>query len=258
MKETLAKYPADAISFSDDNLPIGAKWFKEFMELYVKEINLPFSCQATVNTMKDSVIEVLTNAKLKILRIAMETTNERIRNEVLLRPKYTNKQFSIVANKLNESGIKVVMLNMFCIPTMVMDDCVELFDFAHENKLIMNTNILVPYKGTAMYTYCVENDLLVEGYDESNGIYVTRSCLKGEEMARMVTMQNYTFLLNHVRFMIPVILQLSKLKLFRKFSFKYISGLNVLGMNFFEYLGLFSFPKLVALGVKSYSSFDRS
>jgi radical SAM superfamily enzyme YgiQ (UPF0313 family) len=257
---TLKKYPAEAISFSDDNLTISKKWFLSFMDLYIEKVNLPFLYQATVNTLSEDIIEKLAEGKARLARIAMETTNERIRNEILLRPKYTNDEFASVIANLHKKNIKVVMLNMFSIPTQTLEDCEEIFNFANTHKVIMCTNILVPYKGTAMYDYCIENDLLVEEYntEDEGDLYINHASIKGEEMQRMVTMQNYTFLLNYVRPAIKVIRYLTKFKLFRELSYKYVTPINVTIMNFAGYLGLFSIKKMILPGLRVIKSFIRS
>lgn len=256
---TLEEYPADTISFADDNLTISKKWFNTFIDLYIKKINLPFQFQATVNTLSEEIIQKLAKGKARIARIAMETTNETIRNDVLLRPKYTNKEFAEVIASLQKHNIKVVMLNMFGIPTQTLEDCDEIFNFANTHKVVMCTNILVPYKGTAMYNYCIENDLLTDDYntEDEGDLYINTASIKGEEMERMVTMQNYTFLLNYVRPAIAVIRYLSKFKLFRQASYKFVTPLNVIAMNFAGYIGLFTLREIVPMGMRVLKSFMR-
>jgi anaerobic magnesium-protoporphyrin IX monomethyl ester cyclase len=257
---TLEKYPADRVSFADDNLTISKKWFMTFMDLYIEKVNLPFQFQATVNTLSEDIIKKLAQARAKIVRIAMETTNETIRNDVLLRPKYTNKEFSEAIANLHKHKIKVVMLNMFGIPTQTLDDCDEIFNFANTHKVVMCTNILVPYKGTAMYNYCIENDLLVDDYNtqDEGDLYVNTASIKGEEMERMVTMQNYTFLLNYVRPAIKVIRYLTKFKAFRSASHKIVTPVNVAVMNFAGYIGLFSVGRIIPMGLRVLSSYIRN
>jgi len=256
---TLEKYPAEAVSFSDDNLTISKKWFMRFMDLYIEKVKLPFLYQATVNTLSEEIVEKLSQGNARLARIAMETTNEQIRNDVLLRPKYTNDEFASVIANLHKHNIKVVMLNMFAIPTQTLNDCDEIFNFANTHKVVMCTNILVPYKGTAMYNYCIENDLLVEDYntEDEGDLYINTASIKGEEMERMVTMQNYTFLLNYVRSAIPLIKFLSKFKSFRKISYKFITPINVTIMNFAGYLGLFTIRRMLPIGFRVIKSFVR-
>ncbi|MBT5347785.1 MAG: B12-binding domain-containing radical SAM protein [Nitrospina sp.] len=257
---TLEKYPADAISFSDDNLTISKNWFLTFIDLYIEKVNLPFLYSATVNTLGEEIVKKLGEAKARIARIAMETTNETIRKDILLRPKYTNDEFAEVIANLKKHDIKVVMLNMFAIPTQTLEDCEEVFNFANTHKVVMCTNVLVPYKGTAMYNYCLENDLLVEDYNttDEGDLYINTASIKGEEMQRMVTMQNYTFLLNYVRPAIRLIKYLSKFKTFRQVSYKYITPINVTFMNFFGYLGLFTLRTMLPVGMRVIKSFIRS
>lgn len=257
IENVLEKYPAEAVSFSDDNFCINRKWLFSFLKLYSERINKPFHAATTITAINDEVIEKLHKSNLKILRIAMETTNFRIRSEILHRPKYTNEQFSEIVTKIRKKKIKVIILNMFCLPTQTLQDCVDIFNFAIDHKLIMCTTILVPYKGTAMYDYCLENDLLIDPSGKEGDLNSSWTSLKGVEMERMVTMQNYTFILNFIRFMIPVILFMSKFTWFRYLSFKLISPVNVIGMNFYAWTGLFSLKKLFELGIKTFRIYKR-
>ena len=121
----------------------------------------------------------------------------------------------------------------------------------------MNTNILVPYKGTAIFSYCLDNDLLIDPSAAEGDLYSSGSSLKGEDMERMVTLQNYTFLLNYFNFFIPLILLFSKSSLFRNFSLRFIAPFNIAIMTLFQYTGLMPLSKIVVLGVKSFSAFKR-
>lgn len=257
MKEVLERYPSYAISFSDDNFCINRKWLSEFLNLYKSEINKPFNMSTTINILTDDIIEELSRANLKTVRIAMETTNQKIRKEILNRPDYSNEDFEYKAAKLRNHGIKVVMLNMFCLPGQTLRDCVDAFKFARKNRVVMNTNILVPYKGTAIFSYCLDNDLLIDPSAAEGDLYSSGSSLKGEDMERMVTLQNYTFLLNYFNFFIPLILLFSKSSFFRNFSLRFIAPLNIAIMTLFQYTGLMPLSKIVVLGVKSFSAFKR-
>ena len=257
IENVLKKYPEEAVSFSDDNFCINRKWLFSFLSLYSKRINKPFHAATTITVLTDDVIDKLYESNLKVLRIAMETTNSRIRNEILRRPKYTNEQFSEIAAKLRKKKIKVIILNMFCLPTQTLKDCVDMFNFAIDNKLIMCTTILVPYRGTAMYKYCLENGLLINPSGREGDLNSSWTSLKGIEMERMVTLQNYTFILNFFRPMIPVILFLSNFMWFRYLSYKLVAPINVIGMNFFAWAGLFQFKKIFKLGIKTFRIYKR-
>ncbi len=257
IEDTLEKYPAKAVSFSDDNFCINREWLFSFLDLYSERIGKPFHAATTITALTDEVIEKLSQSNLKTIRIAMETTNSRIRNEILHRPKYTNEQFSKTVAKIRKKKIKVIILNMFCLPTQTLRDCVDIFNFAIDYNLIMCTTILVPYKGTAMYDYCLKNDLLIDPSGREGDLNSSWTSLKGVEMERMVTMQNYTFILNFTRFMVPVIRFMSKFTWFRVLSFKLISPVNVIGMNFYAWTGLLSFKKLFELGIKTFRIYKR-
>lgn len=256
MKETLRKYPAEAVSFSDDNLCINREWISSFLEAYEREIRLPFNMSTSATNLTDELIDRLHSSGLKIIRIAMETTNESIRQGLLHRPPYSNEQFKKICRKLRACRVKVVMLNMFCIPTQSLEDCADAFRFAVQNRLVMNVNIFVPYRGTEIFELCVKRGLITPGMEEGD-LYSSGSMLKGEEFERMVTLQNYTFILNYFLSLLPVITYLSRFKSFRKFSFKFISPLNIAVMALFQYTGLFSIKKTVLLGLHSFSSFKR-
>lgn len=255
MKETLEKYPSDGIAFLDDNFCINKKWLFEFLDLYHKNIHRPFNMFSSINTLTDEVIERLCDSGLKILRVAMETTNEDIRTRILNRPKYSNEKFAEVAKKLNKHGIRVIMLNMFCLPGQTLADCVEAFRFAKKNGVLMYISILVPFKGTEICRHCIDNDLLID--PDVTQEMLGKPSLKGEEMERMVTLQNFSFLLNHLNIFISPVLFLSRYKWFREFAYRYISPINLVLMHLPIYLGLFSLKKYITLGIRNYRTVKR-
>lgn len=249
IKTVLKKYPATGIVFLDDNFCINKKWLFEFLDLYHKEINLPFNMNSSVTTLSDDVIAKLVEAPLKIIRIAIETTNARIRRDVLNRPFYDNGQFSRRLKKLHSRNVRVILLNMFCLPTQTLDDCIEAFRFANSNKVLMYVTILVPFKGTRIYQYCLENNLLKDPSTLED--MFGRPSLKGPEMDRMMALHNCTFILNRIAFLMPAAVSLSKYKWFQIFSYKYLYKINVIAMHIPIYHGLCPFHRFLIIGIKT-------
>lgn len=255
IKTVLKEYPATGIVFLDDNFCINRKWLSEFLDLYRKEINLPFNMNSSVTTLRDDTIEELAASKLKIVRVALETTNNRIREEILNRPIYDNAQFARTLDKLRRHKVRVILLNMFCLPTQTLDDCIEAFRFANKSKVFMYVTILVPFKGTKIYSYCLEKNLLKDPYATED--MFGRPSLKGAEMERMAALHNCTFILNYVSSLIPLAASLSKYGWFQRLSYKYLHTINMLVMHFPIYYGLCSLRSYFIIGMKSLAGWEK-
>jgi radical SAM superfamily enzyme YgiQ (UPF0313 family) len=255
IKSVIAKYPTTGIVFLDDNFAINKEWLFSFLEIYRKEINLPFNMNSSITTLSDDVINELTRSGLKIVRIAMETTNAVIRTNLLHRPSYDNEEVSTKIKKLRAASIRVILLNMFCLPTQTLDDCVQALRFSCDNKVFMYTTIFVPFKGTKIYEYCVANDLLNEAYvaEDMHG----KQSFQGEEMRRMAALHDCTFIVNYVPSLIPAIVWLTKFRWFQYVSHKWFYSLNMIGMHIPIYYGLASLYRYCLIGVSVLMSWKK-
>jgi len=74
------------IDFIDEVFSWDKAWVEEFVELYKKDIALPFHCMQHPNTVGKEVMRMLKDAGLERVEIGIQTGSERVRKEIFKRP----------------------------------------------------------------------------------------------------------------------------------------------------------------------------
>lgn len=116
LKKGLATYPnIKYVSFFDDILPLKRKWFHEFVELYKKEINLPFACNAFASGITDEIAKTLREAGCYRIHFGVESGNFDLRKDVLKR-RMTNEQIIRGFDNCHKYGIATLAYNMVGLP----------------------------------------------------------------------------------------------------------------------------------------------
>lgn len=91
IEERVALLPPDQqkhaeIEFVDEVFGVNKTWTKEFVELYVKRVGLPFSCEMVPKMIKEENIKLLATAGLCKLNFGIQSGDEEIRNGLFARP----------------------------------------------------------------------------------------------------------------------------------------------------------------------------
>ena len=167
IKHNLSIHPGvKGITFSDDLLVLNKKWFKEFMDIYSREIKLPFICNARVEHLTEEICALLKQGNCACVRIGLESGSEWVRKNIL------NRQMS------NEQIIRAFsLLKKFKIPTFSFN----IIGFPFETKELMRQTLLLnkrikpewgmvyyfyPYPGTQIYSICEKFGLLDKSSNE--------------------------------------------------------------------------------------------
>lgn len=170
IKNNLSLYPqTKKIMFADDTFTLNKKWLFEFCEEYKKEIDLPFLCNARVETIDDKVIQYLKLAGCVSLDFGVESGNEWLRKHILNR-KHSNKIIKEAFNITKKYGIKRFSFNIVGLP----------FEPKKMARDTLNLNLelrpnfgkcfyFYPYPGTRLYQLCKDYDLLLENIESVSG-----------------------------------------------------------------------------------------
>ena len=83
IQQVRSRYPVRFIGFSDDILIINKKWLFPFLDLYKREIGLPFLSTVRANLVDEEIVSALKTAGCISCVFGIESGDEKIRNEVL-------------------------------------------------------------------------------------------------------------------------------------------------------------------------------
>ncbi len=163
IKKTIKKYPSiKFVRFDDDLLFVNKKWIKEFVELYKKEIKLPFSADMRIDMASEELFSLLKEAGAHLFRFGVESGNDYILREVLNKG-ITTAQIKKAFKIAREKGIKAQAYNMVGVPYEGPKEILDTIKLnAQIEPDISVVSIFYPYRGTRLYETCLEKVFLKE------------------------------------------------------------------------------------------------
>lgn len=153
------KYEVKNIFFNDSTLAYNKRWILEFLKRYKEKVDLPFTINACVNEVDEDFCKALAATKrCFIVRIGLETGNERFRATVLNKP-ITNKQYRNAINLFKKYKLNYSMAVMLGLPGETLEYALETLDFAAElltRHAVVAVNIFKPFPKLDITAYGVK------------------------------------------------------------------------------------------------------
>lgn len=152
------------VLIQDDLFTLDKKWLYAFLELYKKEINMPFYCHSRSNLASREMFAKLKEAGCFRVMMSIESGNEFIRNKVMKRG-ISDEQLFNSFRWAHESGLET---NGACIIGLpfetrgMIEDTIRVV--ALTNATTFGVNIFYPYSGTELRRVCEENGFLPKDY----------------------------------------------------------------------------------------------
>ncbi|MFH1423805.1 MAG: radical SAM protein [Candidatus Nealsonbacteria bacterium] len=160
MRYLVKKYHPDYINFNSETfLAKPQEELREFAEKY-QEIGLPFWCQTRPETITEEKIKILKEMNCESLQFGIEHGNEEFRKRTLNRSG-SNQQMLEGLKMVEKYGIPYTVNNIIGFPDETRElifDTIELNRKLHPRTI--NCYLFVPYKGTALYQYCIKKGYL--------------------------------------------------------------------------------------------------
>ncbi|MBW1853152.1 MAG: B12-binding domain-containing radical SAM protein [Deltaproteobacteria bacterium] len=207
------------VHFSDDTFVLDKTWLKDFLEIYRKEIDLPFSCNIRIDRVDEAAIRDMHESGCFGISFGIESGSERIRNTIL---KKNLKEDDIIANSriIKKYGIKLIITNLMGVPEETLEDAFKTIALNQQIKAdYIRANVLVPYPKTEIVDYAIEKNLLPPDYSIHNFKQVLRkSLIKSPYMREFENLCALFNLTVKFPFFTPLTRRLIKLPLTRFYS----------------------------------------
>lgn len=163
LKEIKDKYPAvKYFTFVDDVFAIYSRWLADLAPVYAREIGIPFACTTQPLAFNEDIARLLKEMGCKVVKMGVEAGNVRIRNQVLNR----NIPDDVLIRDFKlcrDYGLKPQAFNMIGLPTETIENMMETVRLnAKLRSYIVWMSTFMPYPGTVLYDFCVNNDLIDE------------------------------------------------------------------------------------------------
>ena len=151
IKRVLTKYPnIKYINFRDAIFNMFPKWFDEFIDLYTKEIHLPFTCNLRFDIITEDTVRRMKEAGCYTIDIGLESGNKEIRQKYLRR--FTTDEQMINCSKwFTKYNITVLAYNIIGLPYEDIHKALETVKLNAKLKAHQSIpNIFTPYPETIL------------------------------------------------------------------------------------------------------------
>ncbi len=168
--KTKDKFDFKFVRFMDDAFVLKEDdYFRDFCKAYKEKVNLPFYIFTRFDTITSSIAKQLKEAGCKTVFMSIETTNQRIRKDILNR-NMSNEDIINGMKICKEYGINVVGNSMLGLPTSTLEDDINAVDFSIKIRFdVPEFPIFQPSPKTNIHKFCIENKLLDK--DKEYGYY---------------------------------------------------------------------------------------
>ena len=164
LAELRERGPLNYVIFLDDTFTIQHAWIREFCKVYGKEFAVPFSLNARVETVSESLLADLAAAGCRHIIYGVESGSERVRRDIMKRHA-SNQRFRDVFRWTREAGIMATANYIIGTPGESRAEMAETIALHHELEPVdFGFFVFYPYPGTELFELCRDGGYLPEDY----------------------------------------------------------------------------------------------
>lgn len=128
------RYKFEKVSFRDEMFVFDKRWLRRLLERYKREIGLPFFCCAHPSAIDAETIELLEEAGCVLIDLGIQSQNENIRKEVLLRYE-TNEDIINAIRLISRTKIFLYVDLIVGLPRETKDNLLQAAEFFNKYKV---------------------------------------------------------------------------------------------------------------------------
>ncbi len=196
----------EIVHFEDDTFNLNKVWLREFAEKYPK---FPFKCNIRANLLDEETAMLLKKANCISVTFAIESGNDRIRNEVYKRG-MSREEIINCAKLLRKYGIRIKTENIIGAPTSTLSEDIETLDLNIKCKPNYSTvSLMAPLPGTEIHEIALYNNQLETTDFDTMGSYFDSTVLRIPNLEERLNLQKlfalvvaFPFLRKYIYFLI--------------------------------------------------------
>jgi anaerobic magnesium-protoporphyrin IX monomethyl ester cyclase len=240
-------YQVRKFVFEDDSLIVSKPWFREFSELYRREISNPFICQTPAASLDKETVKLLTDMNCISVKLGVETADEGNRSKILNK-KVTNAQIAEAAALLKTNGIMIQTFNMAGIPGEGIEHAMKTMYFNREIKADFTwVSFYHNYPGTDLYVEPASGNVLPSDDERESYFSPDSNITKNIRLVRLGMLMQFFNVTRLPSILVKIIISLP-LTPFFKLVHKLFYALSIKKIN---RLGWLSFIR-ISFGAKKY------
>ena len=199
-------YPLEIVYFQDDVFVLSKKWLEDFLPTYIKRINLPYHCHLRANLITEDLLRMLKESGCLSVTLALESGNDRIRNEVLQRG-MSKEQIYSACGLLRRFKIKFRTENMIGLPGEDIITALETLKMNIKCKPDIGwASLYQPYPNTVLGEKCYKLGLYDGNIDSIKPSFFEKSILNLKDKVKIENLQKFFSILVEFPFLLPLAL----------------------------------------------------
>lgn len=156
------RYGIERVTFYDEVFTSDPEWLGKFLELYAREVGLPFFCCVHPSEITEETVKLLEKAGCGAVNIGVQTTNEKLAMEALNRSA-SNAASARALGLLRNTGIYVYSNFMLGLPGQTLEDVENDLLFCARNKADLPAIYwLRYYPGTRILDHALAAGIMTE------------------------------------------------------------------------------------------------
>lgn len=173
LKRILEKYPnIRYINFRDAIFNMYQKWFDEFIEMYTKEIKLPFTCNLRLDALDEDTVRRMAEAGCYLIEVGVESGDEEIRKKYLHRY-MSDEQMINAFNWFHKYHITGLAYNIIGLPYEDLSKALKTIKLNARLKSDRAIpNIFTPYPMTILADIAKEAGQVPDVIDASRRVFL--------------------------------------------------------------------------------------
>ncbi len=171
IEDVKRKYRMDFVKFGDDLFAAKAdEWLEEFAEKYPERIGIPFNCYLRFDLVNDNVLELLKKAGCYSVHLSVDSTSKHVRENILKR-RMKDIDLTAQLRRIKEYGINTWVNYMLAVPESTLQDDLDTIRLSKDSGVTYASySTTEPMKGTELYNYCLEKQIIPADYQgDMNG-----------------------------------------------------------------------------------------
>jgi radical SAM superfamily enzyme YgiQ (UPF0313 family) len=178
------RWDMQAFSFIDDTFTMNPEWVRGFLELYAREVRVPFVCNTTAIDLDAALLDALVAAGCRIVRMGVESGSSRIVNDVLKRRFIGEERLRWAFRAAQERGLNALAFLMIGNIGETRDEMLQTFRLnADLRPTSMKLSLAHPYPGTDYETMAVRQESVDPGKRVHN--FIEESVLSRSDSDRL-------------------------------------------------------------------------
>jgi len=156
IRSVMDRYPIRFAHFSDDLFITDPQWLEAFTRVHKRRPSLPFSCNSSVDFIKERAVRLLREAGCRSVAIGIETGVEEQRHNILNK-RVRDRDILHAARLIKGAGLRLVTFNMLANPGETVQDALATLRINIRAKAdYARVNFCFPIPATKMALYSVQ------------------------------------------------------------------------------------------------------